>query len=121
MRQHVRTLLTALKLGLFLLAIILSILNMDDRYNTNRTTTMTWSVDLSEILFPLKFSILINPGFVEDNFKKAGYKDEADYFHGLISSESQTYLGWVGNRTLATVAGIFYSILLINFGLILYF
>ena len=106
MKPHVKTVLTIFKLGLFLLAIILSILNMDDRYNTNKTTTRTWSVDHSEILFPLKFSILINPGFVEDNLKNAGYEETENYFRGDISPENQTYLGWAGNRPMSTVAGI---------------
>ena len=107
MKIHVQTLLTVFKLGLFLLAIILSILNIDDRYNTNKTTTTTWSVDHSEIFFPLNFSILITPGFVEDNLKKAGYEGIVSYFSGIIASENQTYnRGWAGKMPNVTVAGI---------------
>ena len=105
----IKTVLTILKLGLFLLAGILGILNMDDRYNTNKTTTRTWNLDISEIMFPLKFSILINPGYIEDNLRKIGYRHVFDYFEGVITSENQTSLGWAGKttdgRTIGTVAG----------------
>ena len=111
MKPLVKTLLSIFKLGLFLLAVILSILNMDERYNTNKTTTKTWNMDLSEIFFPLKFSLLINPGFVKEKLEHAGYQSDynvvENYFRGEISSESehQGSLGWAGN-TLGTVSGI---------------
>ena len=80
MKPLIKTLLSIFKLGLFLLAIILSILNMDERYNKNKTTTRFRNVDLSKIVFPLKFSILINPGFIEDNLWKTGYASVGSYF-----------------------------------------
>ena len=82
---------------------------MDGRYNTNKTTTKTWNMDLSEIVFPLKFFFLINPGFVEENLKNAGYENDnnivENYFNGQISSAHHAGLGWAGN-TMGTVAGI---------------
>ena len=68
-------------------------------------------MDLSEILFPLKFSLLINPGFVEEKLIKAGYYSEESYFMGagVGSSLHQINLGWAGHttegKTMGTVSG----------------
>ena len=103
------------KPGLFLLAILLSILNVYERFYSSKTTTKTENVDLSEIEFPLQFSFLITPGFVEDNLKKVGYYKEGDYFMGVISKKdlfgkNDTNLGWAGNtseeRNTDSVSGI---------------
>ena len=51
-------LLNGVKSILFLLAMGLSIYNIDDRYYTNKTTTITERALLKDILFPLKLSIL---------------------------------------------------------------
>ena len=79
--------LTIIELGFFLLAIVLSIANMNERYNTNKTTTTTSEVSLSDIEFPLKLSILINPGFAEEELKKFGYDNLDDYFSGRFGYE----------------------------------
>ena len=77
---------------------------MDERFYSNKTTTKTQNVDLSEVQFPLKFSFLMNPGFVEDNLKKAGYCYERNYFMGVISNtceigKNDMNLGWAGNTS----------------------
>ena len=103
------------KPGLFLLAILLSILNVYERFYSNKTTSKTQNVDLYQIEFPLQFSFLITPGFVEDNLKKAGYYNEDFYFLGVIGSKgvwgkNDTNLGWAGNtseeRNTYSVSGI---------------
>ena len=109
--------LAVIELGLFLLAIFLSIANMNVRYNTNKTTTKTHQVSLSDIEFPLKFSILINPGFAEEDLAKFGYDDLDDYFSGKFGNEDPgkdesmpVRYGWAGHteygRTFGTVSGI---------------
>ena len=109
MQSIPKILLQLFKTGLFLLAIVLSILNVYERFYTNKTTTKTQYVDLSEIEFPLKFSFLITPGFVEDNLKKVGYYNEGNYFMGVIG-QNDTNLGWAGNtseeKNTGSVSGI---------------
>ena len=93
--------LAVIELGLFLLAIALSIANMDERYNTNKTTTKTDHVSLSDIEFPVKFSIVIYPGFSEEALALFGYANPEDYFSGYYGIEdpdgnfSRNY-GWTG-------------------------
>ena len=111
MWPKLRILLTLIQLGLFLLAIILSIANMEERYNRNKTTTETYQTSLSDIKFPLKLSILIYPGFSEENLAKFGYDNPENYFSGIYGKEdpdnnlSMTY-GWRGQSKFdATVSG----------------
>ena len=112
MWPKLKVLLTIIQLGLFLLAIFLSIANMDERYNRNKTTTNTYQASLSDIKFPVKFSILIFPGFSEENLALLGYANPEDYFSGNYGNEdsdshfSRNY-GWTGHSEFgATVSGI---------------
>ena len=107
-----KILLTIIQLGLFLLAIFLSIANMDERYNRNKTTTNTYQASLSDIEFPVKFSILIYPGFSEEYLALVGYDNPEEYFSGNYGNEdpdgqfSWNY-GWTGHSQFAaTVSGI---------------
>ena len=63
MWSNIKNLLTFIKLGLFLLAIVLSIANINERFNSNKTTSTSYIADLASVDFPLKISVLINPGF----------------------------------------------------------
>ena len=108
--------LTIIELGLFLLAIVLSIANMNERSNTNKTTTKTSQVSLSDIEFPLKLSVLINPGFAEEELRKFGYDNLEDYFSGQFGNKDRDddsmppRFGWVSHAefgvTNGTVSGI---------------
>ena len=117
MLSILKILLTVIELGFFLLAIALSIANMNERYNTNKTTTKTEQVSLSDIEFPLKLSILINPGFAEEDLAKFGYDDLDDYFSGKFGNQDPgkdeakpVRYGWAGHteygRSFGTVSGI---------------
>ena len=106
-----KQLLKIFELGLFILAIILSIANMDERYNTNKTTTKTYQASLSEIEFPLKLSILINPGFAQEDLAIFGYEEPNDYFAGRGQTQSLPIsFGWAGHSeyggVIGTVSGI---------------
>ena len=102
--------LTIIELGLFLLAIVLSIANMNERYNTNKTTTKTSQVSLSDIEFPLKLSILINPGFAEEELRKFGYDNLEDYLSGQFEYQDRVSFGWARHTeygvTIGNVSGI---------------
>ena len=117
--------LTIFELGFFLLAIFLSIANINVRYNTNKTTTTTSLQHLSDIEFPLKLSFLINPGFAEEELDKFGYDNPDDYFSGRFGYEDEdeypdpgqdqsmpVRFGWASHTedglTTGTVSGISY-------------
>ena len=93
-----KTVLTIIKLGLFLLAIGLSIANINERYNSNKTTATSSIVDLASIEFPLKISVLINPGFSSEEIRNAGYRDGFYYFSGLSKFDHEkSHIGWAGH------------------------
>ena len=101
-----KQLLKIFELGLFILAIFLSIANINERYNTNKTTTKTYQASLSEIEFPLKLSILINPGFAQEDLAIFGYEEPNDYFAGRGQSGPKSYgYGWVGHSEYGGVIG----------------
>merc|ERR1712208_217147 len=75
--------LNILNFSLFLLAICLTIWNINQRYNTNKTTTFINHETLEEIVFPLIFSILINPGFDHSKLVEMGYSSDSNYILGV--------------------------------------
>ena len=87
--------LTLLNAFLFLLAICLTLWNIHERFNTNKTTTFTNNQKLEHIPFPLKFSILINPGFHLSQLKKLGYQSSNSYIFG-INKWGKPRIGWAG-------------------------
>ena len=81
---------------------------MEERYNRNKTTTNTYQASLSDIKFPVKFSILIYPGFVEENLALFGYANPEDYFSGNYGNDHfSRKFGWTGHSEFgSTVSGI---------------
>ena len=100
--------LKVVNLLFFLLAIVLSIFNIHQRFFTNQTTDHTTNVDLQDIQFPLRFSILVNPGFSQNNLWSAGYYNPYSYFRG--TSRFGGKMGWAGHNseggTVGSVSGI---------------
>ena len=82
---------------------------MNVRYNTNKTTTTTRHAHLSELAFPLKFSLLVNPGFDEIKLNESGYESASGYFMGRSAYKKKTHFGWAGHtaegRTIGNVSG----------------
>ena len=107
MFPKLRSVLTFFKLSFFLLAICLTILNINERYNTNETTAATNAVDMAKVDFPISFSIIVNPGFTRAYLSK-GYLNIDDYFLGLGGFRDEHY-GWAGHTEeggiISTVAG----------------
>jgi hypothetical protein len=93
---RLRSVLTFFKLSFFLLAICLTILNINDRYNTNKTTVTTYAVDLSKVDFPVSFSLIVSPGFKDMALQTNGYEDGIEYFGGQ-SRFSEDHYGWAGH------------------------
>ena len=87
--------LTILNLILFLLAVCLTLWNIHERFNTNKTTTSTKNEKVEHIQFPLKFSILINPGFHLSQLKTLGYQSSNSYIFG-INKWGKPRIGWAG-------------------------
>ena len=94
--------------SLFLLAICLTIWNIHERFNTNKTTTFTNNEKLEQIQFPLKFSILINPGFHLSKLNEMGYLSAFHYMFG-INKWGKPRMGWAGltenGATIGNVSG----------------
>merc|ERR1712208_12838 len=88
--------LNILNFSLFLLAICLTIWNINQRYNTNKTTTFINHETLEEIVFPLKFSILINPGFDHSKLVEMGYSSDSGYILG-VNRLGIPQQGWAGH------------------------
>ena len=109
MKIKLRNVLTFFKFFLFSLAICLSISNMNERYNTNKTTTTTQHSDLSYMAFPLKVSVLVNPGFDQEELKAAGYESASGYFMGRSKYKKKNHFGWAGHTpeggTIGNVSG----------------
>ena len=99
------TVLSIIKFGLIILAICLSISNMHDSYSTNKTTTTSKYVFLKDIVFPLKFSILISPGFNEASLDDVGYDSSSSYFQGKSKHEPEKHFGWAGHTPQGTTVG----------------
>ena len=99
------TVLPINKFGLIILAICLSISNMHDSYSTNKTTTTSKYVFLKDIVFPLKFSILISPGFNETSLDEVGYNSTLSYFLGRSKYAPEKHFGWGGHTQQGTTAG----------------
>ena len=95
--------LTFIKLGLFLLAIGLSIANINERFNSNKTTSTSHIADLAIMDFPLKISVLINPGFKFKELERVGYW-EGHYFSG-VSKYNDSHIGWAGHTPKGGNAG----------------
>ena len=98
--------LDILNFSLFLLAICLTIWNINQRYNTNKTTTIINHV------FPLKFSILINPGFDHSKLVEMGYSSDSNYILG-VNRLGIPQQGWAGHSKegspIGNVSGILYE------------
>ena len=104
MWSNIKNLLTFIKLGLFLLAIVLSIANINERFNSNKTTSTSYIADLASVDFPLKISVLINPGFKFKELSRVGYW-ERSYFNGL-SKYNDSHIGWAGHTRKGGTPGI---------------
>ena len=92
------SLITLFKLSFFLLAICLTILNINERYNTNKISVSTYAVDRSKIDFPISFSIIVNPG-LKDLFSN-GYSYWEHPTSGYYRGESKfgnAHFGWAGH------------------------
>ena len=96
MLPRLRNILTLFNLCLFLLAVSLIILNIHDRYFTNKTSVSTESVKMSERSFPVSISIVVNPGFEEEALQEAGYHDTYNYFAGRSKYDNGN-IGWAGH------------------------
>ena len=86
--------LNILNVFLFLLAICLTIWDIHERFNTNKTTTLTSNEKLEQIQFPLKLSFLINPGFDLSKLNDMGYSTVELYISGVNNFKTQ--IGWAG-------------------------
>ena len=95
---------------LFLLAISLTIWNIHERFNTNKTTTLASNEKLEQIQFPLKLSFLINPGFDHLKLDEFGYSKAGTYIWG-VNKYDKTLIGWAGltedGSTIGNVSGKF--------------
>ena len=102
--------LNILNVSFFLLAIILTIWNINERFYTNKTTTLTSSEKLEQIQFPLKISFLINPGFDASKLTEVGYSSPRGYILGQ-SIWDKAHIGWAGftedGSTVNNVSGKF--------------
>ena len=94
-------LLRYLNLCMILLAIFLSILNIDERYGTNKTTTTITNQGIQDLKFPLKLSILVNPGIEKEQLRDVGYDEyesNAGYYLGVAKEDLQgLQLSWAGH------------------------
>ena len=97
--------MSIIKFVLIILAICLSISNMHDSYSTNKTTTTSKYVFLKDIVFPLKFSILITPGFNETSLDEVGYNSTLSYFLGRSKYAPEKHFGWAGHTPQGTTVG----------------
>ena len=92
------------------MAIILTIWNVHERFNTNKTTTITKNEKLDRIKFPLKFLILINPGFDQSKLDEVGYSSAGHYIIGKLK-RGRSHIGWAGltedGLTMGNVSGKF--------------
>ena len=98
------SILDILNVSLFLLAICLTIWNINQRYNTNKTTSITTHEKLEEIVFPLKFSLLINPGFDQSKIVEMGYPSSALYINGE-NIFGRPQIGWAGHTKAGSTIG----------------
>ena len=102
------SILDILNVSLFLLAICLTIWNINQRFNTNKTTSITNHEKLEEIVFPLKFSLLIYPGFDQSKLVEVGYRSPSPYIIGE-NRFGRPQIGWAGHTkagsTLGNVSG----------------
>ena len=110
--------LNILNVSLFLLAVCLTIWNINQRFNTNKTTTFTNNERLEQIPFPLKFSILINPGFDLSKLDEVGYSHAGSYLFG-VNKWKKNRIGWAGlnedGSTVGNVSGKFLTFFFISF------
>ena len=98
------SILDILNVSLFLLAICLTIWNINQRFNTNKTTTITNHEKLEEIVFPLKFSFLINPGFDQSKIVEVGYNSPSLYINGE-NIFGRPQIGWAGHTKAGSTIG----------------
>ena len=96
--------LDILNVSLFLLAIILSIWYINERFYTNKTTTFTNNERLDQTPFPLKFSFFINPGFDVSKLNEVGYSTAGWYILG-INKWNIPHIGWAGLTKDGSTAG----------------
>ena len=98
------SILDILNVSLFLLAICLTIWNINQRFNTNKTTTITNHEKLEEIVFPLKFSLLIYPGFDQSKIVEVGYNGPSPYIIGE-NRFGRPQIGWAGHTEAGSIIG----------------
>ena len=100
--------LSILNVSLFLLAICLTIWNINQRFNTNKTTVYNNKEKLGQISFPLKFSFLVNPGFELSKLNALGYSTAGHYICG-VNKWGKPQIGWAGftknGSTIGNVSG----------------
>ena len=96
--------LKILNLSLFLLAVCLTIWNINQRFNTNKTTTFTNNERLEQIPFPLKISILINPGLDLSKLDEVGYSTVGSYISGF-NKWGKKCIGWAGLNEDGSIVG----------------
>ena len=96
--------LSILNTSFFLLAICLTIWNINERFNTNKTTTFTNEEKLDHILFPLKFTVLVNPGFDLAKLKEVGYSAVGLYISGK-DKWGGPHIGWAGHTEDGSIIG----------------
>ena len=87
------SLITIFKLSFFLLAICLTILNINERYNTNKISVSTYAVDRSTIDFPISFSIIVNPG-LKDLFSNGYWAHPTSGYYRGESKFDNDHFGW---------------------------
>ena len=98
------SILDILNVSLFLLAIYLTIWNINQRFNTNKTTSITNHEKLEEIVFPIKFSFLINPGYDQSTLVEVGYSSPSGYIMG-VNKFGTPQLGWAGHSKAGSTIG----------------
>ena len=100
--------LDCLNVSLFILAICLTAWNINQRFNTNKTTIIKDHEKLENIVFPLKFSFLITPGFDHSKLIEEGFPSVFGYLLG-VNRLGIPQIGWAGHTkegpTIANVSG----------------
>ena len=77
---------------------------------------MTYTKDLKDMIFPISFKLCVGEREnATDKFKRLGYTNQMDFFHGRSRFNKNQYYGYYGwnghtkyNSTLGSVMGIVY-------------
>ena len=95
-----------------MLAILMTMQNMYDRYCTNKTHSVNEVISLQTLEFPVILSIIITPGFDLKALQEVGYSGANDYFLGVSRYKYGTF-GWAGHTpnggTLSNISGKIYN------------